>query len=199
MLRYVPLKCCDRLAGALRAWICLLAGALVERRQVTRRFALETRFFSPSIAVRFSCKVTQSVKSCNFVIFFLFILILNWMRVPELCLRVIELIGLDQLKKQIRVDTVSLGESSVEKTAAQMIQIFLVAHLRGIDSDFWSAFWVRLVNTDPGVKHLVNFTAPFNNMRTQTFKAQPTKMRFSLSSIKCSATPPSFRLLSNVR
>ena len=58
------------------------------------------------------------------------------MRVPELCLRVIELIGLDQLKKQIRVDTVSLGESSVEKTAAQMIQIFLVAHLRGIDSDF---------------------------------------------------------------
>ena len=83
ILRYVPLKCCDRLAGALRAWICLLAGALVERRQVTRRFALETRFFSPSIAVRFSCKVTQSVKSCNFVIFFLFILILNWMRVQE--------------------------------------------------------------------------------------------------------------------
>ena len=36
-------------------------------------------------------------------------------------------------------------------------------------------------------------TALYNNMRTLTFKAQPTNA-FSLPSIKCSAAPPSFRL-----
>ena len=39
------------------------------------------------------------------------------------------------------------------------------------------------------------FTAPFNNMRTLKFEALNRQMGFSLPSIKCSATPPSFRLL----
>ena len=40
------------------------------------------------------------------------------------------------------------------------------------------------------------FTAPFNNMRTPKFKAQPTNAFFAtVTSINCSAAPPSFRLL----
>jgi len=41
---------------------------------------------------------------------------------------------------------------------------------------------------------LSSITAPFNNMRTLKFKAQLTNAFFSLSSIKCSAAPSSFRL-----
>ena len=37
------------------------------------------------------------------------------------------------------------------------------------------------------------FTALFNNMRTLKFKAQPTNAFFA--TVKCSAAPPSFRLL----
>ena len=36
-------------------------------------------------------------------------------------------------------------------------------------------------------------TAPFNNMRTLKFKARPTNAFFA--TVKCSAVPPSFRLL----
>ena len=43
-----------------------------------------------------------------------------------------------------------------------------------------------------------SLTAPFNNMRTLKFKDQRT-IRFSLPSIKCSATPPSFRLQPSAR
>ena len=41
-------------------------------------------------------------------------------------------------------------------------------------------------------------TAPFNNMRTLKFKAQPTNA-FSLLSIKRLAAPPSFLLLPGVQ
>ena len=41
-------------------------------------------------------------------------------------------------------------------------------------------------------------TAPFNNMRTLKFKAQPTNA-FSLLSIKCWAAPPRLRLRLSVR
>lgn len=50
--------------------------------------------------------------------------------------------------------------------------------------------WLRRTHPFPKI------TAPFNGMRTLKFNQQ---MRFSLHSIKCSATPCSFRLLPSTR
>jgi len=72
-----------------------------------------------------------------------------------------------------------------------------VSKLRTVPNLILREYW-----TGSGAIWLVDFsywsseliTAPFNNMRTLKFKAQPTNMCFSLPSIKCSAAPPSFQL-----
>ena len=48
------------------------------------------------------------------------------------------------------------------------------------------------------VKKDFHLTAPFNNMRTDHADLN-RQMRFLLPSIKCSAAPPSFRLLPSAR